>query len=65
MRMEKKTYEEVELRNILKQTLEGLNYLHSKDIVHRDIKASNLLNHDGVIKIADFGVAMTKEHNHN
>ncbi|KAH9486642.1 MAP kinase kinase kinase wis4 [Psilocybe cubensis] len=40
------------------QMLEGLAYLHSQDIVHRDVKPDNiLLDHMGVIKFVDFGAA--------
>ena len=46
------------MANIINQVLQGLQYLHSKNIVHRDIKAGNLLFCNGEVKIADFGVAL-------
>ncbi|KAL4475466.1 hypothetical protein ABPG72_013290 [Tetrahymena utriculariae] len=47
-----------ELKCIMKQILLGVQYLHYKKVIHRDLKIANILyNNQGEVKIADFGLA--------
>ena len=47
----------------LYQIMRGLKYVHSAGIIHRDLKPSNLLvNEDCDLKICDFGLARSYEH---
>ncbi len=45
-------------KHLGKQLFEGLNYLHRRGVLHRDIKAANILvSNTGQLKLADFGLA--------
>uniref|UniRef100_A0A672LLU4 non-specific serine/threonine protein kinase n=1 Tax=Sinocyclocheilus grahami TaxID=75366 RepID=A0A672LLU4_SINGR len=49
---------EPQIRVVCKQTLDALQYLHDGKVIHRDLKAGNiLLTLDGDVKLADFGVS--------
>jgi serine/threonine protein kinase len=50
--------EEIDERDIIAQLVEGVKYIHSQQVVHRDLKPQNLLlSRSGQLKIADFGLA--------
>ncbi|XP_048346687.1 RAF proto-oncogene serine/threonine-protein kinase isoform X4 [Sphaerodactylus townsendi] len=47
--------------DIARQTAQGMDYLHAKNIIHRDMKSNNIFLHeDRTVKIGDFGLATVK-----
>ncbi|TNN19068.1 Serine/threonine-protein kinase MAK, partial [Schistosoma japonicum] len=53
-----KLFQEETIRNIIRQVLDGLNFMHKQGFFHRDMKPENLLcNGPETVKLADFGLA--------
>lgn len=53
----------LQIKCYMKQLLCGLEHCHSRGVLHRDIKGSNLLiDNNGVLKIGDFGLANFFQH---
>ncbi|KAF8632549.1 hypothetical protein AX15_001764 [Amanita polypyramis BW_CC] len=53
-------------KSLTSQILSGLKYLHCKGVIHRDLKADNiLLEPSGICKISDFGISKKVEDLHN
>jgi serine/threonine protein kinase len=51
-------FSETMVCNFTAQIVDGLDYLHSQQICHRDIKAANILySNEGIVKLADFGTS--------
>jgi len=58
MARRKKTLSEQEIKEVVKQALTALSYLHNQRRIHRDIKCGNLMiNDEGQLKLGDFGVS--------
>ncbi|XP_036446922.1 raf-1 proto-oncogene, serine/threonine kinase a isoform X2 [Colossoma macropomum] len=50
-----------QLIDIARQNAQGMDYLHAKNIIHRDMKSNNIFLHEGLtVKIGDFGLATVK-----
>ena len=49
---------ELEISSIIYMVLHGLNFMHKKNLINRDIKCKNILvNKEGVAKLCDFGIS--------
>ncbi|KAH9614390.1 hypothetical protein KSS87_019394 [Heliosperma pusillum] len=55
-----------QIKCYMRQLLTGLHYCHVNQVLHRDIKGSNLLiDNEGMLKLADFGLARSFSSDHN
>ncbi|AQK71913.1 hypothetical protein ZEAMMB73_Zm00001d016905 [Zea mays] len=51
-------FSEPQVKCYMQQLLCGLDHCHNRGVLHRDIKGANLLlDNNGILKIADFGLA--------
>lgn len=54
-------FNEADVRDLMRQVLSGLAYIHAKNVVHRDLKPDNILLHGKApyqVRIADFGMSI-------
>lgn len=59
-------FSEPQIKCYMQQLLSGLDHCHSRGVLHRDIKGSNLLiDNNGILKIADFGLANSFDPHHS
>ena len=45
------------IKDLIRQTLQGLSHIHKNGFFHRDVKPDNIMIASGIVKIADFGLA--------
>lgn len=60
LHVHEKRFDVQQIIEIARQTAQGMDYLHAKNIIHRDLKSNNIFFNDMVVKIGDFGLATVK-----